>query len=391
MKVAIMFLVSVALSFILDACASPGPAVPIPTATAPVITPGPTAKTAWEVEWENTLAKSRKEGRLSVITSTFSPKLAAEIFTKKYGIAMDVISGSGGALSEKIKAERRAGVYAVDLYIGGGNPIVTALKPYGVLSYLPSAFILPEVKDEKAWWEGKHPFMDKESIIFTLATYPSDTLQINVEMIGKEDVSSYYDLLTPKWKGKIVSGDPTIPGSALKWFSVMVEKTHGPILGMDYMRKLASQEPVILRDDRLAAEWLVRGKYPLIMNMGLDVLLETFRKEGVKVPTARLTPKEGGYVTGGAGYLVLVDKAPHPNAARVFINWLLSREGQIEYSNISLKHSTRIDIPAPQEINPRMIAREPGVKYIQADTEEFLLKTEEHIRMATEVFGHLVR
>lgn len=348
----------------------------------------------WELEWKKTMLEAKKEGRV-VIASGRGPEIrtpVGEAFQKKYGIVVEWLAGGDSELSAKLFTERRAGIYATDLFITGGNTTISRFKPGGVLSPLPPAFILPEVKDLSAWWDGKLPFLDKNNnLIFSMSLYPQHPLQYNTKMVKRDELSSYQGLLNPKWKGKIVIQDPLITGGMLKWFSVMTEEAFGPILGFDYVKKLVEQEPVIMRDRRLVAQWILQGKYPISMNMQLDTVFAEFERQGIPVSVESTTPGEGGYLTTGGNNIVLIDRAPHPNSARLFINWLLSKEGQILWSRAGVKHSTRIDIPPPEEIEPLIIKREMGLKYVNADTEELLLKTDKYIERAREIFAPLLK
>ena len=84
--------------------------------------------------------------------------------------------------------------------------------------------------------------------------------------------------------------------------------------------------------------------------------------------------KEGAGFTSSVGNLSIAKRAPHPNAAKVFINWLLSREGQISFQQEAVKHklrqsnSLRIDIP--KDIIPPEHRLVEGVDYIDVDTPE---------------------
>lgn len=373
-------------------CSSESSKQPAPPVKETVSFDTSTVKKAyWQEEWEKIISAARKEGRFNIITTTPATKIASEVFKDKYGIDVEMVSGGGGELAAKLIAEQRAGIFMTDLYLGGGNTIVARLKPAGIFTPLTEALILPEVKNSESWLNNKLPFIDKDANIISLARYPQHPLTINLETMKLEEIQSYQDLLHPKWKGRIITGDPTKTGPAGKWFSAMVEESFGPILGMDYMRELVKQEPVILRDDRLAAEWLIRGRYPVVMNMGIDILLVGFKKEGIKVPVKSITPKEGGYLTTGGNNLALLKRAPHLNAARVFLNWLLSKEGQIVWSKASIKHSTRVDIPPPEEIDTDILAKQAGVKYAFMDTEELLLKTDEYSKLSQQVFGTLIK
>lgn len=111
--------------------------------------PPTVTKEAWEVEWEKTLLEARREGKLTVYTST-GPGVrqgTSEAFKSKTGLEIEFIAGRGPAIIPKLFTERRAGLYLADLYIGGTTPIVNMLKPAEVLAPLKPYLFLPEVID----------------------------------------------------------------------------------------------------------------------------------------------------------------------------------------------------------------------------------------------------
>ncbi|MBI4331664.1 MAG: extracellular solute-binding protein [Chloroflexi bacterium] len=347
---------------------------------------------SWQVEWDKTLAEARKEGTL-VIYSARPPTVRdglSTAFKSKYGVDIEWLPGQNNPLAEKILAERRAGLYLADVWLGSAQTAVTSLKPAGALSPLKPLFMLPEVKHEKAWDKGRFPFMDTEgNYVFTPIGYTNADLTRNTDMVRKEEMQSYSDLLNPKWKGKIMMADPKNAGGFLSWFTVLVAEEFGPILGLDYMRKLAEQEPVIVRDDRVASEWLVRGKYPLALKVGQIPIFEEWRKQGVRVPVEPVFLEVRIMATGGLS-ICLIDRAPHRNSATVFLNWLLSREGMALYTNLDMKQTRRIDIPAPKEINPNIVyVKQPG-NHFEVDTEEFVLKFPKFLKMSEEVFAKVL-
>ena len=115
--------------------------------------------------------------------------------------------------------------------------------------------------------------------------------------------------------------------------------------------------------------------------------MDELRKVGAPIKT--ITPKEGVPVTGNAGYIALFNKAPHPNAARIFINWLLTKEGQARFSEVTGWKSARLDVPT-DHLDPVYIMKE-GVKYFSAIDEEFLKSTPKYAPIAQEIFGPLLR
>ena len=148
---------------------------------------------------------------------------------------------------------------------------------------------------------------------------------------------------------------------------------------------MAKQKLLISRDDRLACEWVARGKSAIVIGPKPD-LIDEFIKAAV--PVRYVIPKEGSYIEPGSGSFSLLNKAPHPNAAKIFINWLLTKEGQTLYSKTVGVESAREDVPT-EHIDPQLI-RKPGQKYIYGG-EEFHAASAENLRSGKvkEIFGNL--
>ena len=201
-------------------------------------------------------------------------------------------------------------------------------------------------------------------------------------MVKVDEIKSYRDLLQPRWKGKIIINDPTVAGIGGKWFSMVGRY----IMNLDFMREIARQEPVILRDQRLQVDWLAKGKYPIGIAAVTDMVTE-FRKAGA--PLSYAEPSEGTWLGNGSGGLGLVVKAPHPNAARVFVNWMLTKEAQSIYSREYGVPSARLDV-STEGIDPVTVPK-PGVKYVLGFKEETLIGEDEYRNtVGREIFGQLI-
>jgi ABC-type glycerol-3-phosphate transport system substrate-binding protein len=122
------------------------------------------SKPTWQVEWEKTMKAAEAEGEVAVYVVDY-PRYTVSQFQKAYPrIKLNLVDGpSGPALSSRLMAERRAGKYQADLYIAGQGTHVSVLYPAKALAPMPSAFLLPEVKDESKWFKGKHRFVDPET------------------------------------------------------------------------------------------------------------------------------------------------------------------------------------------------------------------------------------
>lgn len=347
------------------------------------ILPVKPALSEWELKWEKITKEASKEGRLVIYTSA-SSELRGDIaraFKAKYkNIDIEFVVGRGPELASKLLAEIKAQLNLADIFLGGASTFFTALKPRGALQEMGQVLVLPEVLDANAWFKGRVPFIDKENIVFAFMARPNPPITINTRFVKDEEIKGYQELLSPRWKGKIVVDDLTIDGPGLRWFAVVGNR----ILSMDYMRQFAKQEPVLMRDFRLTAEWVAQGKY-LIGIALLSASVSEFQKSGV--PLIQISPAEGDYITTGAGAISLVKGAPHKNAAALFINWLLSREGQLAWSRSELRQSARVDIPI--DYLDKVHIRQPGIKYVSGDDEELLLGLPKQAELAKEIFGSL--
>ena len=153
------------------------------------------------------------------------------------------------------------------------------------------------------------------------------------------------------------------------------------------MRNLVNQGPGSTGSQRLEVESLARGKYAIAIGIQPDIQAE-FIKNGAPIKT--IIPAEGTWLGGGPGLIAYFNRAPHPNATKVFINWFLSKEGQTLYSVTANAESARLDVPV-DHIN-KEDRREPGVKYFLSESEDFLIKKTEYERKwAKEVFGPLTK
>lgn len=360
----------------------PAPSSPVPVSASPV-------RAAWEVEWEKLLANARQEGSL-VVHATSSAQLRQsfmEPVREKFGLRLEFMVGRGGEVGPKLVSERRAGLYLSDIYIGGSTTALDTLKPAGALASMDDVIILPEVLDSKAWYLGGIRFTDRDHKVLPFAAGPSPSMAINTNMVKPEEIKSYRNLLEPRWKGKIILNDPTLPGIGLKWFGVVGAGVEGKaIMGLDFMRELAKQEPRVLRDQRQQIEWLAQGKYPIVL-APLSGAVAEFIQAGATIQVH--VPEEGSYLSSATGNVALIDRAAHPNAARVFINWLLTKEGQTLFSKGEQIQSGRLDVPT--DFLPSAKMRDPKGKYIWAEVEDFLSKQPDQAKVAKEIFGHLMK
>jgi iron(III) transport system substrate-binding protein len=290
-------------------------------------------------EWDKIVEAAKKEGKVvvSIPSSADLRKGLEKTFKQRYGIQVETVTARGSASVRKIADEAKAGVHYFDLHVGGSQSIVTGLLPEGILEPLADTFVLAEVKDPKNWWGG-HIWTDKaDKFIYTSLAYSTENFWYNGDRMKPEEIRSFDDLLNEKWKGKMGFLDPRTPGSGASLWSYMRE-----IKGEEYLKKLVAQKLILGRDQRVLAENVAKGELTLVMGLTY-YSFAPFVKAGLPVhPLPEL--REGVYISGGSGHLVVLKEAPHPNAAKVFVNWLLGKEGQDIFSRTMGQGTRRLDV-----------------------------------------------
>ncbi len=306
---------------------------------APTSVVSQTTKPAWQAEWEKTVEAAKREGKV-VVSLPASAELRKEterVFKQRFGIETEVVTGRGASIIRRIADESKAGIRHFDIHIGGSSSLVTGLLAEGILEPIEPWLILPEVKEDKSWWGG-HMWVDKEKrYIYTFQAYLTESIWSNAHLIKPAEVRSYDDLLNLKWKGKIGFLDPRTPGAGDSTWSFL-----WMVKGEDYLKKLSAQNLFINRDQRVLAENLAKGKVAMVLGLTYYSYLP-FLKAGLPIK-ALPTPKEGTYGTGGSGNLAIIKNPPHPNATRVFVNWLLGKEGQEVFTKAMGQATRRLDV-----------------------------------------------
>ena len=328
------------------------------------------SKPGWQREWEKTLGAAKKEGKVAIYISGYEEVLPD--FQKEYPeIIVTAVSGRGSQIGQRLIAERRGEKFLADVVSSGGVTTYQQLHVAKVFDPIKPALLLPEITDTSKWYQGMHHYADPEKqYIFSYvgsATYGS--VSYNTKLIDAKDFKSYWDLLNSKWKGKIISRDIRVPGPGsgnARLFYYL------PDVGPSFIRKLYGEMDVTLfRDYRQGTDWLAVGKAAICFFCEVDVS----KQQGLPVDT--FGPgvfKEGAGLVQQFGTLALVNRAPHPNAAKVFINWLLSRKGQMALQKNMLNtenpaDSLRIDIP--KDDVPYFNRRLDGIKYLDTSRPEW--------------------
>jgi iron(III) transport system substrate-binding protein len=297
------------------------------------------AQANWQTEWTQRLDAAKKEGKVvfSIPPSVELRKALESTVPKKLGFEIEIVPGTAGRVVRRIADETQAGVRYFDVIISTFDNLEHSLIPMGAVDPLESHWILPEIKEAKNWWGGHQWTDNAKRFAYSPFAYMQDNIWINTDLVKPDEIRVYDDLLNPKWKGKIGIWDPRQGGaSAGKWAFLWTTKGEG------YLKKLTEQFSLIGADRRQVADSLAKGTIAISIGPTYYSFV-SYVKSGL--PVKALPPiKEGTYISMGNGGPVVIKSSPHPNATKIFVNWLLSREGQELYSKAQGQATRRLDV-----------------------------------------------
>jgi iron(III) transport system substrate-binding protein len=332
----------------------------------------------WQKKWDDTLKAAREEGKVVVTGPPDAEirKQLPEAFKKRFGIAMEYQSARGSDSANKMRAERAAGIYTADAALAGSNTMFTVMLRENMLAPLKPELLLPEVTEGENWKRGSVWFVDpEEKYVLRLFSTVNESFWINTQEVKPGELRKVTDLLDPRWKGKISFMDPRVAGTGANQAANLYA-----FFGPDFVKKLfIDQETVFSRERRQLTDWLARGTYHVAFGAE-DGELERLRKEGLPINSVYGLEDMGGSLSGG-NQVGIYANAPHPNAARVFVNWMASKEGSEIYGRALNMVPIRADIDASSFMPPEVIPK-PGVKYFDPYLYEFTVTTKEEARKA---------
>ena len=319
----------------------------------------------WKAEWEATQRAAETESRLVIYgpTGADQQRLYTEVFQQAFPkIKVNYTPGRISELISRIMAEQRAGMRQADLVLGGTDILLGTLKDKNFLQPIRPSLIVPEVLDTGAWFKGKLWFADaEEKFVAMWRAVPYTAACINTNLVKASELKSYWDLLQPKWKGRIVSQDLRIGSARNQMYTIYSRKDLGP----EYLKKLYGEMDVILsRNLPQIADWVAGGKYAIAIG---GVECDDLAVKGLPVVPIHFE----GIAAVGAGTdpAAWLASSPNKNAAKVFLNWILSRDGQSQFQKLTRENSLRVDIPKEGIVNPYYLL-DPKKEYLFTGLEE---------------------
>lgn len=273
--------------------------------------------------------KAEKEGRVVLYTSFSQADLQklTSPFSKMYpGVQLKVVRGGSGTLVPKIMAEQRAGRPLADLIFTKAD-YLDLFQTKGLLQKYDS----PERKsDMGGYWTG---------VYFTVHGIAYNTRTVPPNHMPKH----YIDLLDPRWNGKIV-----INLNNFMWSYAMLD-FFGREKGMDFLKKLAAQNARAQRGSTISGQLIAAMEFEIGVSLNTNDV-SRMKQQGAPIDWARI--KEPLYADlHPIGILV---GAPHPHAARLFVDYLLSREGQTAIAEMG-RTAIREDVPLRDGIDRKKL------------------------------------
>jgi iron(III) transport system substrate-binding protein len=300
------------------------------------------ANEGWKQDWDRTVAAANKEGELVVsgpVGHLWSDFLVARFHKDYPGIALKMTPFAARDFWVRFAKEREVGQYLWDLRLGGSDTTLFSLLKEGAIAPIRPLLVLPEnTKDDSFYGGIDGLFADNDKTrLLAFGFQTASTSFYNKEKIPQGMTTA--DLIKPEWMGKISMDDPR-GGSVFNQLAVLLK-----YYGEDYIKTLLlKQQVVIPSSKRQQVEWMVSGRYPIGFGVVVEDLIE-YSSHGARIDMIASIQSPVLSYGHGFGGVTLIAKAPHPNAAKVFINWILTKQVQTELDAVVKINSRRKGVP----------------------------------------------
>ncbi len=343
------------------AASSAAAAASKPAASTAASAPASAAGSAdWKQQIDQWAAAAKQEGTLLAYSFEGDgyKKVFAD-FEKLYGVKSQLTQFSGsGVLIAKLLSEQKAGVFNADVVQAQTSDGLKSAKDAGAWDPIKPFIINPDALDNSKWTDGFDAgwYDNAKQLAYGFGNQATGQITVN-SLVPDGAIKTVQDLADPKWKGKITMADVT------------TGFTFGPMnavrqnFGDDMVKKLiVDQQPVFQKDARQLVDSVVRGKYAIGIGVQHQILAD-FKTQGLGKDCTLIDLEGMSYKTGSVVWLA--HKAQHPNAAKLFLNWLLTKDGQTSWNQTITSNSRRTDVPPADQSNVPI----PGRKYVEISPE----------------------
>ena len=337
----------------------------------------------WQIEWDRIVKAAKEEGKLVLLSRPGAGyRTAMESFENAFpGITVEHTTMTSVEFLPRFTQERAAGIYNFDMLVSTFGPGNRSLIEQGAFDPIGPAIFRPDVIGDEFWYGGfQDGFVDRQAkFAFGFINLRRRPIWINTSFVQDGEIKSGKDLLNPKWKGKIISADPRPQG-----FGATAGTVLRLAMGDDVVKKFWKDQDVLLgKDYRPMMDSLIKGNYAIGFNAVNEALMTDYLAAGVGKNLKNIEVDDVDHVTIANETAYLVNNAPHPNAAKLFLNWLLTKEGQAVWCKYAETNSRRTDVPVLRED----MTMTPGKKYPRVDLESFTIEIDRTQQIALEVLN----
>lgn len=341
-KQASICLILAAATLLVAACApKPSPILTpipsVPTLAAPASSTTPVSGSG-DAYWTKVVSAARKESRLNAYSFNMTGDVGLAVssaFEQKYGIKVEFITGGGAALAQRITTEKRMGTMVADI-MDANTFQISNIKDAGATI---ASDDIPVLRESGVWrlepWANDP---QRHMFIHTITFYP---VIVNTDLVkAAEEPKSLKELAQPKWKGRMTAFDPRQNSALSTVFPTLMNRK---LIDQETVRAIGMNDVKFVPTSDEAARSVVQGQVALYL-LGSTAHMGTFiMSSGTALPVKALDSAEG--VTAANRAIGAIKDSPHPNAAKLFTNWVLSQEGQMVLVKAQGAVPVRKDVP----------------------------------------------
>jgi iron(III) transport system substrate-binding protein len=319
------------------------------------------ANPAGAQDWNDVVAAAKKEATLTVYHSQLGAphwKVVVNAFQTKYGIEVKEFDARASEITERIRVEQTSGRAIADVEFHGLSTIVDQRKS----DFVAELGAIPNARNVRADVPSADKWQVPAWIQFVC------TLVNSNQVAAADEPKTYADFQNPKFRGKMLSDDMRAIGSGQTFFAVLYQK-----YGAAFLQKFKDQNLTFDRDLQLMSRRVARGEFPIMLQQ-----IVAFAYPLRSLPVRVVVPEEGCPVTPIQG--AVLRGAPHPNAARAFINHFLDLDSQLIYANAWMGSVVNGVSERLTEPDAKRFAQIKMLGYITPDIRDAMLQA------ATEMF-----
>ena len=283
-------------------------------------------------------------------------------FKERYGISVDIITGRGAEFLERLKTEKRIGQVVADAADGSSLHLQNYKNEGFTVSLIDK---VPVFSEQGVWLTNVFGMDPKDKHIAGLSlNYYSPWINTKQLATPADMPQVWRDLLKPQWKGKMILTDPTTSGGPQQFFVPLMREK---VIDEEYLKALYKQDLILSTSLQDEGRMLARGERALSVRGSISTLAK-FAAEGAPIKAIDM---KDGVVELISPTTAVISGGPHPNAALVFMNWFLSKEGQTAFTKAASAPPVRKDVTDTTPEAARIIPQKPIVQTLE-DNEKAL-------------------